>query len=147
MVIRASHALLAAGAIAVGVLAWLLTRGPALGPEKQIAALIDDAVEDAEDGDVGDLMDAVSAAYQGEGGDRAGLRSYLTGLVLGGGIDVKVLSQQVAVAGDSATADLEVVVVRGGLRGAAEGDVGARTVHVELAREDGDWKVTRGQVD
>ena len=145
--LRSRDLLIVAGAIAVGGLIWLLTRSPARGPEEQVRALIDQAIEDAEDGDVGDIMDVVSERYQGEGGDRAGLRQYLTGMVLGGGVDVKVLTQQVSVEGDAAIAELDVVLVRGGLRGAATGDAGTRTVRVELAREDGDWKFTGGQVD
>ena len=147
MTLRSRDLLIVAGAIAVGVLIWLFTRAPAKGPEEQVRSLISQAIEDAEDGDVGDLMDVVSDRYQGQGGDRAGLRQYLTGMVLGGGIDVKVLTQQVSVDGDVARAELDVVLVRGGLRGAAMGDAGARTVRVDLAREDGDWKVTGGEVD
>jgi hypothetical protein len=147
MVLRARDLLIVGGAIAVGVLLWVLTRSPARGPEDQVRALIEQAIEAAEESDVGDLMDLVSERYQGEGGDRAGLRQYLTGMVLGGGIDVKVLTQQVSVAGDTAQAELDVVLVRGGLRGAVTGDAGARTVRVDLAREDGDWKVTGSEVD
>lgn len=147
MVLRARDLLIVAGAIAVGVLLWLLTRTPARGPDEQVRALITQAIEAAEEGDVGDLMDLVSERYQGEGGDRAGLRQYMTGMVMGGGIDVKVLTQQVAIEGDTARAELDVVLVRGGLRGAVSGDAGARTVQVDLAREDGDWKVTGSEVD
>jgi hypothetical protein len=150
MVITRGHAVVGAAVVGIGLLSlvvWLLARGPEPGPEQQIETLIEQSIDDAEEGEVGDLIDRVSAAYQGEGGDRAGLRSYLTGLLFRGGVDVKVLSQQIAVSGEAARVELEVVLVRGGLRGAAEGDVGARTVRVDLAREDDEWMVTGSQVD
>jgi SnoaL-like domain len=147
MAIKSTHVAIVAVIAIVASLIWLLTRGPEPGPEKQIQMLIEEAIEDAEDGDVGDLMDKVADSYQGEGGDRDELRSYLTALLFRGGIDVKMLKQTVTVTGDTARADVEVVLIRGGVRGAAQGDIGARSVHVDLAREDGDWKVIGSQAD
>jgi hypothetical protein len=147
MPIRSTHVAIAAVIAIVAGLIWMLARGPEPGPEKQIQMLIEEAIEDAEDGDVGDLMDKVSDSYQGEGGDRDELRSYLTALLFRGGVDVKMLKQTVTVTGETARADVELVLVRGGLRGAAQGDIGARSVHVDLAREDGDWKVIGSQAD
>jgi hypothetical protein len=37
-------------------------RAPPRSPEQQIQRLIDDSIEDVEEGDVGDLMDRVSAS-------------------------------------------------------------------------------------
>jgi hypothetical protein len=147
MAIKSTHAAIAAVVAIVGGLVWMLARGPEPGPEQQIQMLIEGAIEDAEDGDVGDLMDRVGDSYQGEGGNRGELRSYLTALLFRGGVDVKLLKQSVTVTGDSARADVDVVLVRGGLRGAAQGDIGARTVHIDLAREDGEWKVIGSQAD
>jgi SnoaL-like domain len=147
MAIKGTHAAVAAVIAIIGGLLWLLARGPEPGPEKQIQMLIEGAIDDAEDGDVGALMDRVGNSYQGEGGDRDELRSYLTALLFRGGIDVKMLKQTITVTGDTARADVEVVLVRGGVRGAAQGDIGARSVHLDLAREDGEWKVTASQAD
>jgi len=147
MVIKKWPVAIVAVVVAVTLLVWLVGRGPEPGPEAQIQKLIDESIEDVEEGEVGDLMDRVSDSYRGQGGDRRELRSYLTALLFRGGVDVKVLSHQIAVTGETARVEMELVLVRGGLGGAMEGDVGARTVRLDLAREDGDWKVTGSEVD
>lgn len=147
MVIRRGAVVIAAVVVAVSLLVWFLARGPEGGPEQQIQRLIEDSIEDVEEGEVGDLMDRVSASYRGEGGDRDELRSYLRALVFRGDVDVKILSQQIAVTGEVAQVELEVVLVRGGLSGAVEGDVGARTVRLDLAREDDEWMVVGSEAD
>lgn len=148
MVITQRQALSAAAVVVgVAVSTWIFTRSPKLGPEKQIQALIDGAIGDAEDGDVGDLMDRVGASYKGEGGDRAELRSYLTGALLGGGIDVRVVTQRIDLVEPTAAIQMDVILSRGGIRGATQGDVGVRTIHIDLAREDDEWKVIGAQVD
>jgi hypothetical protein len=75
------------------------------------------------------------------------LRSYLTALVFRGDVDVKVLSRQIAVTGEVARVELEVVLVHGGLSGAVEGEVGARTVRLDLAREDDEWRVVASEAE
>ncbi len=147
MVIRKGPVAIAAVVVAVSLLVWLVGRGPEPGPEAQIQQLIDESLEDVEEGEVGDLMDRVSASYRGEGGDRGELRSYLTALLFRGDVDVKILTHQIAVTGETARVEMEVVLVRGGLSGAVDGDVGARTVRLALAREDDEWKVTGSEVD
>jgi hypothetical protein len=148
MVVSRRNALIGAAVALAGIGAvWILTRPAELTPEQQIEALIDGAIEDAEDGDVGDFMDRVSATYDGEGGDRQELRAYLTGALLGGGVDVKVVSQRIAAGEQNATAQLEVVLTRGGIGGAFRGDVGVRIIQLDLGREDGDWKVRGAVVD
>lgn len=147
MVIRKGPVLIGAVVVALTVLVWLVGRGPEPGPDEQILRLIDESIEAVEEGEVGDLMDRVSDAYQGQGGDRRELRSYMTALLFRGGVDVSVLNQQIEINGETARVEMKVVLVRGGLSGAAEGDVGARTVFIDLAREDGDWMVIGSQVD
>lgn len=139
--------LIAAVVVALTLLVWLVGRGPEPGPEAQVQRLIDESIEDVEEGEVGDLMDRVSDSYKGQGGDRRELRSYLTALLFRGGVNVSVLNHQIEINGETARVEMKVVLVRGGLRGAAEGDVGARTVVLDLAREDGDWMVVGSQVD
>ncbi|MEZ4366732.1 MAG: hypothetical protein R2939_10650 [Kofleriaceae bacterium] len=142
MVINTRNLLIAAAVVAVAAGTWWWrTRSPTLTPEQQVAALIAGAVEDAEDGDVGGLLDRVSESYEGEGGNRKALRGYLMGLLLRGGITVKVLAQAIEVTEPTATAELEVVLVRGGIVGVAQGDAGMRGLQLDLVREDGAWKV------
>jgi hypothetical protein len=142
---RRHLAIAAAGALVLAVAVWISTRTPELTPEQQIEALIEGAVDDAEDGDIGDLLDRVSPTYEGEGGDRQALRAYLTGALLGGGVTVQVVSQRITVGDQNATVQLEVILARGGLGGALRGDVGVRTLQLDLGHEDGEWKV-RGAV-
>lgn len=139
--------LIAAVVVALTLLVWLVGRGPEPGPEAQVQRLIDESIEDVEEGEVGDLMDRVSDSYKGQGGDRRELRTYLTALLFRGGVNVSVLNHQIEINGETARVEMKVVLVRGGLSGAAEGDVGARTVVLDLAREDGDWMVVGSQVD
>lgn len=143
MLITRRHAAITGGVLlaAIGMF-WYATREPELTPEQQVAALIDGAVEEAEDGDVSDLMDRVSESYAGEAGDRQSLRAYLAGALLGGGIDVKVISRRITVGQDNATVQLEVALSRGGIGGALRGDAGMRTIQLAVRREGKDWKVT-----
>jgi hypothetical protein len=147
MSIRKGPVLIAAVVVALTLLVWLVGRGPEPGPEAQVQRLIDESIEDVEEGEVGDLMDRVSDSYKGQGGDRRELRTYLTALLFRGGVNVSVLNHQIEINGETARVEMKVVLVRGGLSGAAEGDVGARTVVLDLAREDGDWMVVGSQVD
>ena len=49
--------------------------------------------------------------------------------------------------GEVARVELEVVLVHGGLSGAVEGEVGARTVRLDLAREDDEWRVVASEAE
>jgi hypothetical protein len=134
-----------AAALAAGLGVYLLTRDRALPPEEAVNKVLDDAVAAVQDGRVKDLMELVSERYQSEGegaADRAELRSYLTALLFRGGVEVKVLSRTITLEDESrAILEATVVLVRGGFRGVAEGDVGARQLELHLEREGGDWKV------
>ena len=148
MAIEISRRQLAIGAalVAAGLAAWFLVRGRPLPPEQAVNALIDTGLAAAEEGEVNDLMDLVSKDYQAEGNgpeSRAELRQYLTALLFRGGVGVEVLSREVVLDDDlkGASVSLTVLVTRGGLRGLAEGNAGARDISLRLALEGDDWKV------
>jgi hypothetical protein len=148
MALEISRRQLAIGAalVAAGLAAWFLFRDRPLPPEQAVNALIDAGLAAAEEGDVGDLMDLVSQDYQAEGNgpeSRAELRQYLSALLFRGGAGIEVLSREVVLDDDQhgATVHLTVLLTRGGLRGLAEGNAGARDITLRVALEGEDWKV------
>ena len=136
---------IAAAFVVAGLVAWFLLRDGRLPADEAVHQLVDKGIAAAEEGDVGDLMDLVSERYGSDGNgpeNRAELRSYLTALLFRGGVDIEELSREVTLHDDrTATVALSLLLVRGGLRGMAEGKAGARDVELHLELEDGDWKV------
>jgi hypothetical protein len=114
-------------------------------PEAAIAALLDEGTAAAREGRVGDMIELVSASYQGgaDGGpaDRAELRAYLTMGLARGGAEVRSLSRDIEVHGSTATVRTSLVVIAGGLGGIADGRAGARDLELGLALEGDVWKV------
>ncbi len=130
----------------VGGLVYRRCAPPRFGsPEAAIAALLDEGTAAAREGRVGDMIELVSAAYQGgaDGGpsDRAELRAYLTMGLARGGAEVRALSRDIEVHGTTASVHTSLVIVAGGLGGLADGRAGARDFEIELALEGDTWRV------
>jgi hypothetical protein len=127
------------------LLAW---RGLRAGPsdEDRIRALLDRASRAVEEKRPGDLMEAVSERFQGEGMGRRELQQFVTYNTLRGSWNAVIpVATRVQVDGDRAKAVVDVALVRGG-RG--EGIAGrlpeaGDTWRVEagLEREKEGWRV------
>jgi hypothetical protein len=95
---------------------------------------------------VGEVMEAVSERFQGEGLDRQGLKQLFAWHALTGDLgSVLVLATRVHLAQEEAEATVDVAFVRGG-RGeraadARLADAAAERVEASLAREGGAWRV------
>jgi hypothetical protein len=138
-------AVLVALVIVVALVAW---RGLRAGPsdEDRIRALLDRASRAVEEKRPGDLMEAVSERFQGEGMGRRELHQFVTSNTLRGSWNAVIpVATRVQVDGDRAEAVVDVALVRGG-RG--EGIAGrlpeaGDTWRVEagLEREKVGWRV------
>jgi uncharacterized protein YneF (UPF0154 family) len=132
-----------------GLLVARLLRTPP-SDEERIQALLADAARAAGEKRVGDVVEAVSERFQGDGLDRRGLRQFLTFQVMRGQwVSVAVAGARVEVAGDEARAALDVVLARSG-RGVQLADLlpADGSVHrllLRLEREGEDWKVVRAR--
>ena len=127
------------------LLAW---RGLRAGPsdEDQIRALLDRASRAVEEKRPGDVMEAVSERFQGEGMGRRELHQFVTYNTLRGSWNAVILvATRVQVDGDRAEAVVDVALVRG-----ARGEVMAGRlpeagdtwrVEAGLEREKEGWRV------
>ena len=137
----------ALAAVVAAVVAWRALKARRLPPEQAIGRVLDEVLGAAERGDVDDIMEHVSDHFQGEteGGtevSRGELRAFLAMRLMRGGVDVKVLSEDIDVTSPTeATVTLKVLFTRGGLGGAMEGNVSARAVEIGFYETDGKWKV------
>lgn len=115
--------------------------------EEQLRSLVTAAVHAAEEKRVGDVMEAVSERFAGEGLDKRGVKQLVAFHVLRESwVALTVSGDHVAVRGDAATATVDVVMIRSGPgRSLAELLPHQASVYrfdLKLNREDGDWKVT-----
>jgi len=123
--------------------AWPRKRAP---DEVRINAIIRTCVDGFREKKFSDCMEHVAENFSGRAGSnqasKGELKRFLTFRVLrGGGLDVRLLTQDITVAGDIATAELTAVMAQGGLAGAAQGNAAAKTVTLSFSREDGEWLI------
>jgi hypothetical protein len=137
----AALALLAAGGV---LLARLLAEPPTA--EERIRAAFAEAARAAEEKRVGDAVEIVSERFQGQGLDRQGVKQLVAYQALRGQwVSVTVSGAEVAVAGASARARVDLVLARGGagkaLADLLPAEASAWRIDAGLALEDGEWRV------
>ena len=114
-------------------------------PQAAIAAMLDDGAAALRDGRLGDVVDHVSASYHGgdDGGpaSRNEVKAFLLFAFGTKGAEIRFLSRDIQVTGDTAKVRASIVTVVGG-KGLVDGRSGARELEVDVQREDGEWKVT-----
>ncbi|HVP68248.1 MAG TPA: hypothetical protein VMT17_13390 [Anaeromyxobacteraceae bacterium] len=138
---------LVAVAAAAGGLAGsrLLRRAPT--DEERVRRVFEDAARAAEERRVGDVMEAVSPRFRGEGVDRDGLRRFVAFHALRGSWSAAVvLGSSVRLDGGAAEATVDVALARGGGRpdlaaGRLPDDASLQRIDARLEREDGTFRV------
>lgn len=141
--------ILAASALAVlAAGAFLLARWAAPEPtdEERIRTLFAEAARAAQEKRVGDVMDALSERFRGEGLDRAGVKQLVALHAFRGEWNrVAITADRIAVDGDAATAVLHVLLARSGagesLASVLPAAGSAYRIACTLAREDEGWRV------
>jgi len=123
--------------------AWPRKKAP---DEVRINAIIRTCVDGFREKTISDCMEHISPNFSGRAGSsqasKGELKRFLTFRVLrGGGLDARILTQDITVSGDIATAELTAVMAQGGLLGAAQGNAAAKAVTLSFSREDGEWLV------
>jgi hypothetical protein len=118
-------------------------------PQAAIAAMLDRGAAALRDGELGDVVDLVSPNYHGgdDGGPstRNEVKAFLFLAFGTKGTEIRFLSRDIQVTGDTAKVRASIVTVVGG-KGLIDGRSGARELEVDVQREDGDWKVTSARV-
>jgi hypothetical protein len=136
-----------AGIAAVWIVSTLLTGcADDASPEQQVRAVIDSMERAAEERDVGDLIEHISASYRdAQGQDRADASRYARGYFLTNQ-SVHLLTRIQSLefpSPDEARVKVQVGMAgRGGEPGAGTLSADLYNFDVALVREDGDWKVT-----
>lgn len=115
-------------------------------PQQQVRAVIASMEQAAEDRDVGDLMEHVSAAYRdSQGQDRAEASRYARGYFIANQ-SIHLLTRIESVefpSPDEARVQMQVGMAgRGGAQGAGGLSADLYDFDVALVREDGEWKVS-----
>ena len=142
-------AVLALVAVGGGLLASRLLRAPA-SDEERIQGLLVAAARAAEERKAGEVVEAVSERFAGEGLDRRGLKQFVAFQILRGEwVSVSIAGTRIEVAGNAARAAVDVVLARSG-KGVKLADLlpAGGSVHrlqLRLEREGGDWKVVRAR--
>lgn len=147
---RALLLLAVAAALAAG--GWAASRLLRAPPtdEERIQALLAAAARAAEEKRVGDVVEAVSERFGGEGLDRRGVKQLVAYQVMRGEwVSVSIAGVRLAIAGDTARAAVDVVVARSG-GGTTLADLLAvngsvQRLQLRLEREEGAWKVVRAR--
>ncbi len=144
---------LAVGAAAVG--AYLALRPAARTPEERIRAALDDAARAAGERKAGGVADLLSARFQGEaGGERFtrddARRLIALELLRGRWVSAQITGAAIAVEGSRARADVHAVLSRAadgarGLSSLLPGEASAHRFRLDLAEEDGAWRVVRAR--
>lgn len=140
----AALAVLVAGA---GALAWRLSRPPP-DDETLVRALLDDAARAAAEKRPGDAADALSERFRGPNGlDRDDTRRLVAGLVLREGwVGVSIAGVALALEGATGTANVDVLLARGGGAGKSlaallPGEASVHRFALGLEREPDGWRV------
>jgi hypothetical protein len=142
--------LVLAGAAAGAVLALRLGGGPD-SDEERIRALLDGAARAAEEKRVGDAVEVVSERFRGGGLDRQGVKQLVAYHVLRGEwTSASVTGAAIAVRGDAARANVDVVLARGGARGKpldalVPGEASAHRFALRLEREPAGWRIVEAE--
>jgi hypothetical protein len=129
-----------------GLAIWRATRPPPRTDEQLIRALFEEAVKAAEEKRVSDAVAGVSERFQGQGLDRRGLKQLVLAKTLRAAWAKATLANlEVAVAGETATARFDLILVGGG-EGQALADLlpsqgSAWSVEARLEREREGWRV------
>lgn len=148
--------ILAAAALALAAVALLRLRREPPSDEEAIRALFDGVARAAEERRPSDAVAGVSERFRGrgiEGGaiDRDGAKRIVALHVLRGEwVSVTVSSARVAVAGDAARANVDVLLVRGSGKGKAvqallPGEASAHRFRCGLEREPEGWRVVEAE--
>lgn len=131
------------------VIAALLSAACSRKPsdEEQIRSLFTETARAAEERRVGDVMRGVSDRFEGQGLDKQGVKQLVAFHVLRGSwVALALGGEKLSVAGDAASAAVDVVMIRSGKgRVLAELLPEQATVHrftFRLEREADGWKVT-----
>lgn len=141
--------LMAAGGIALLALILVFKPKPLAGPERAAALMVDAATAAIEAGDIDQAMDLVASDVHiqmpglGQIGKRE-LARYLTRLsLLGGGISITIVSQDIEVAADGRSVEIAIsaALVAGGIRGALDDNAGLRDIVIVIGIVDGDWQI------
>lgn len=140
---------LAAALLAAGLGAWRALRAPPID-EERIQALLAAAARAAEEKRVGDVVEAVSERFAGEGLDRRALRQLVAYQVMRGEwVAVSIAGVRLEVAGDIARAAVDVVLARSGagrtLTDLLPVNGSVQRLLLRLEREEGEWRVVRAR--
>ena len=133
-------ALVAAGA------AWRLTRPAPPSDQELIQALFGDAVRATEERRVSDSVAGLSERFRGQELDKAGVKQLVAGNALRGNwLVVRIAGLRVEVAGDGASAVLDLVASRAGpgksLADLLPADGSAWRIDCRLEREAEGWRI------
>lgn len=132
-----------------GLVAWRLSGAPPTD-EERIQALLAAAARAAEEKRVGDVVEAVSERFQGEGLDRRGVKQLVAYQVMRGEwVAVSIAGVRLEVADDTARAGVDVVLARSG-SGRTLADLlpvngSVQRLLLRLEREEGEWRVVRAR--
>jgi hypothetical protein len=143
---RRNLAILGAVAALAAVVAVRQLRGPPPSDEERIQALFTAAALAAEERRTADLLAPISPRFQGGGLDHQGVKRFLLGMILRGEwVAVSIAGLQVAVDGDRARANVDVVTARSG-KGKAVADLlpqegAAHRIACRLEREGDAWRI------
>jgi hypothetical protein len=142
LVLAAAALAALAGAVAVAV--RLLSEPPS--DEDRIRALFAEAAKAAQEKRVSAAVECVSERFQGQGLDRRGVKQLVAFETLRGAwVSVAVTATSIEVAGDAATATVDLVLARGGagkeLVDLLPGEASAHRIDCTLEREDAGWRV------
>ncbi|MBK9518023.1 MAG: hypothetical protein IPO09_11825 [Anaeromyxobacter sp.] len=125
---------------------WLATRPPPLDDAQQIRTLFLEAARAAGDRRASDAVAGLSESFRGQGLDRRDAKRAVAALALRGAwVAVTVADVRVEVAGDQASAEVDVLLSRGGAGSSAAALLpaagGAWRFDCRLAREAEGWRV------
>jgi hypothetical protein len=139
-------ALIALLALAAAGAAWRLTRPPPPSDQELIQALFGDAVRAAEERRVSDAVAGLSERFRGQELDKAGVKQLVAGNALRGNwLVVRIAGLRVEVAGDGASAVLDLVASRAGagksLADLLPADGSAWRIDCRLEREREGWRI------
>ncbi len=143
------RAFLVAAALLAGAAAWAVLRRMLATPpsdEELIHNLFLEAARAVEEKRVGDAVEAVSERFSGDGLSKREVKQLIAAQVLRGEwVSVTVAGQRVRVAGDSASAVVDVVMARSGkgkaVRDLLPQEATANRIEARLEREEGSWRV------
>jgi hypothetical protein len=131
--------------VAVGV-AWRLARPAPPSDQELIQGLFADAVRAAEERRVSDAVAGLSERFRGQALDKAGVKRLVAGNALRGNwLVVRIAGLRVEVAGDGASAVLDLVASRAGagtsLADLLPADGSAWRIDCRLEREAEGWRI------